>query len=335
MTHEVEVAPEGTRRPIDEPSALTIPARRHGSGLPVANVVSDRRAHTTGVVLALSASVAFAIMNALIKVSATGHPLTVGVWTRYVVHALIMLVAIGLMQRRLRDLRAAHLRGQIVRGVLLLTATVTSFVALAALPLPEATAILLTGPVMLTALAVPLLHERAGMAGWAGLVTAFLGATLIIRPGTGLFNVVALVPLAAALADSLYQIVTRRMRHQDSPTTTLFYTGLVGAVIMTPVVLLHPAELTVANILPFVTVGAAGAAAHLSLLLALRAAPMVIVAPVAYAGLIWATIIGATVFGTLPDPFAILGMTAIGCGGLLAFRSRDRGPEREATAIVS
>lgn len=124
------------------------------------------------------------------------------------------------------------------------------------------------------------------------------------------------------------------MRHRDSPTATLFYTGLVGAVLMTPVVLLHPDEVTIANVLPWVLVGALGAAAHLCLLLALRAAPVAVIAPIAYLGLIWATVIGATVFSAVPDGFAILGMVAIGAGGLWAIRSQGRGAGREPAVVV-
>lgn len=288
--------------------------------------------HVRGIALAMIASLCFSVMDAMVKFLANAHPMAVIIWTRYVVHVLIALAVIVAVDRGVRGLAAAHLPTQVLRGGLLFVSTASFFVALTLLPLPQASAISSTGPLILIAFAVPLLGEHPGRGQWLGVMIAFVGTVLIVKPGTDFFVWAALLPLVTAVAHSLYQIVTRRMRHRDSNTTTIFYTGIVGALVMTPIVLLRQADLTWEHVAPFVPVGVIGVVGHLSLLMALRSAPVSVVAPFAYTSLIWTTLFGFALWGFVPDTMAVAGMVAIGLGGLCATRGSGRHAEPLAVA---
>jgi hypothetical protein len=64
------------------------------------------------------------------------------------------------------------------------------------------------------------------------LMLGFLGVLIIVRPGSALLTLAALLPLAAAVCNSLYQIITRKFRETENPTTSNFITGVVGSVLM-------------------------------------------------------------------------------------------------------
>ena len=53
-----------------------------------------------------------------------------------------------------------------------------------------------------------------------------------MRPGLSIFDPKSLIPLAAAFFLSLYQIVTRKVSEYDSSETSLFYTSVVGIILM-------------------------------------------------------------------------------------------------------
>lgn len=286
-------------------------------------VVGD---HTRGIVFAILAAAGFATMDALAKFTTESHPLVVVVWVRYVVHTVLVVAIIGATTRDLRGLGRAHLGSQILRGALLLVSTLTFFAALTFLPLAQASAISSTGPVVLTLLAVPLLGERVSRAQLVGVIIAFAGAILIVRPGSDLFTVAALLPLVTALSHSLYQIVTRRMGDRDTPLTNLFFSGIVGAVALSIGVLAGGVEVTGEAILVAAPIGVIGVLAHFSLILALRASPVAIIAPFAYTSLIWTTVYGVLVWGFVPDILSLVGMGAIAAGGVYVMRARRRAP---------
>ena len=119
---------------------------------------------------------------------------------------------------------------QTLRSALLVVTTILFFTGLSYLPLADASAVMLVGPLFITALSMPLLGEHVGIRRWSGVVIGFVGALVIIRPGFDAMQPAALFPLAAATTYAFYQIATRILSRSDDTMTTLFYTPAVGAV---------------------------------------------------------------------------------------------------------
>ena len=53
-----------------------------------------------------------------------------------------------------------------------------------------------------------------------------------MRPGLSIFDIKSLIPLVAAFFLGMYQIVTRKASEFDSTETSLFYTSLIGILLM-------------------------------------------------------------------------------------------------------
>ena len=96
----------------------------------------------------------------------------------------------------------------------------------------ETHAIFASCPLIVAALSVIFLGEKVGWRRWSAILIGFIGILIMLRPGTKVFDPLSLIALGCAIAFAIYQILTRYVSSQDSPDTSLFYTGITGFVIL-------------------------------------------------------------------------------------------------------
>ena len=269
-----------------------------------------------GIALMVFAVGCFAGMDTIAKYLSQWYPVPVIVWARYALN-LAVLSAFLLATGRLDVWRAKRPGIQVARGFLLAGATLAYFTSIALMPLAEAASIGFVLPLFVAVLAVPMLGERLDMARLIAIGVGLGGALMIVRPGTGVFTWVSLLPLLMALCNALYQIFTRMVSGVDRPYTSLFYSALVGAILLsllmplywqTPQGWQHWALLVVVGTLA--TVG------HLALIRAYEYATASLLAPFIYTQLIWVMLLGWLLFGDFPDAWSLAGMAVITGSGL-------------------
>lgn len=276
-----------------------------------------------GVVMALLATVAYAVVDTLSKYQARDYPVEMIVWARYAV-PLVLLLTVFLPQRGRRMLHTAFPLLQLIRGVLLTAGTVFIVFAYRVMPIAEAQAISFIHPVLLTLLAVAFLGEKVSRLGWAAVLLGFSGVLVIVRPGGGLFTAAALLPLGLALSFSSYQIFTRLVARREDSINSLYCVLLVGSLVMSlalPFAWIAP---TAKGLLLFALIGVTSGAGHFLTIKALEYAPASLLAPFAYIQLLWVSILGMVVFGDFPDSITLIGMAIVVAGGLLVAASHRR-----------
>jgi drug/metabolite transporter (DMT)-like permease len=273
-----------------------------------------------GIVLILLMAACFAGLDTSVKYLGAFLPVLLLLWARYAFQAVVM--GLWLVLRPGPGFRVAHPKFQIARGALLMTASITSFVGLRYMPLAEFTAVGMLTPVVVTLLAAIFLGERVSALRWALVISGFAGALIVIRPGSGVFGWVAAFPLLMALSYGSFQALTAKLAALEQPLTTHFYTGLVGLVSITPVLLFSgidmPSVLRAAPPLQWallLAVGAFGTAGHLFLILALGLAPTATLMPFIYAQIAFALVSSGVVFAHVPDVWAWVGMGIIAASG--------------------
>jgi drug/metabolite transporter (DMT)-like permease len=101
------------------------------------------------------------------------------------------------------------------------------------LGLVESHAVFTCYPLLIAALSGPILGERVGWRRWAAIGVGFIGVLVILQPGVRVFEVEALIPLTSAFMFALYGLLTRYAARKDRTETSFFWTGTVGAVVMT------------------------------------------------------------------------------------------------------
>ena len=284
----------------------------------------QRQRPLLGIGLILTMGLWFVTLDTTAKYLGQVLPVVMGLFARYAVQAALM--GGWLAVRRARGggnlFRTEHPRFQLLRGSLLLATSALMFFGIRHMPVAEFTAVGMLSPVLVTVLAAVFLHEHVSLLRVALVAGGFVGALIVVRPGSGLFGWVALVPLLMALVYAGFQLLTRRLSNLEHPLTTHFYTGLVGTLIVAAVLLFQPPEAWAAlrNAPPFIwslllLAGVAGTVGHLCLILAMGMAPIATLMPFTYLQLAFASFAGWLVFRHVPDPAAFVGIAVVAACG--------------------
>ncbi len=275
----------------------------------------------------------FVSQDATIRALAKAYPVMEVAWARFAVHMLLVGAFVAWHSPHLVKSHRPPL--QLVRSGLLLATTVFAILALRNISFAEVQAIAAAVPVLVTALSVPLLGEKVGWRRWAGVMGGLTGALIIVGPVGGTFQWAVLLPLGAAFCNALYQIATRKLQGADSPTTTLFYTGMVGTVVCTltlPFNWVTP-DLTGAALM--LLLGTLGGISHFCLIRAYSVAPASTVAPFGYTTLVWAGLYSLILFGEELRLSTMAGTAVIVASGVYIFyREQMRSSVKPAAKSV-
>jgi drug/metabolite transporter (DMT)-like permease len=170
---------------------------------------------------------------------------------------------------------------------------------------------------------VPLLGEKVGIRRWIAVLIGLASVFIIIRPGFAAMHWAALLPLATAACFSLYQIATRVLSRSDSAATTYVYSAVVGMVATSMIAPFEWRAPDLAGWIGLALLGLIGGLSHFLMIRAFAQAPASLLAPFAYAQLIWATVIGFLWFGDFPDLWTLLGAALITASGIyVVYRER-------------
>jgi len=264
----------------------------------------------------------FVTMDSFVKIMIQSYPVPQVVWGRFTFHLILLMAFLNV--RLPGVVRTQKLKMQMLRSALLLVTTLLFFTGLLYNELATASAIMFVGPLVVTALSMPLLGERVGPRRWAGVVIGFSGALIIIRPGTDVVQLAALLPLAAAFTYAIYQIATRHLSHTEPGMTTLFYSALLGAIGMSFIVPFYWVWPDLQGWIMLGLIGFFGGLGHFAMIRSLSYAPAATVVPFTYSNLIWATLFGFVLFAELPDFWTVIGALIIAGSGLYIFHRENR-----------
>ena len=286
---------------------------------------ADRADTLRGIGLVLLAMLTFACMDGIVKHLTSDYSVVQILWVRYVI--LLMVSVLIARPRGLRQvLKTPRLGMQVGRSLVLLAEMGAFVVAWRYLTLADTHAIAAVAPLIVTLLAVCLLGERVGLHKMLAVAAGFAGVLVIIRPGQGVFNAAALIPLIAAALFALYQIMTRFVSRTDRPDTSLLYTAIVGVIILTvigPFSWRSPTGLDWGLLL---LVGLLGSGSHFALIKALQLAPASTLQPFNYSLFLWAIVVGFIGFDDLPDQWTFAGGASVVASGLYVLhRERAQG----------
>jgi drug/metabolite transporter (DMT)-like permease len=238
----------------------------------------------------------------------------------------------------LRAIAAGPLSWLFIRGLLLVISYTTYYLAFPVMPLADIVALYFTVPIFVTALAGPFLGEKIGWHRWLATMVGFGGVIVMLRPGSGVLNLAALLPLVAACTYGSAQLMTRRYSTNAPALVMSFYQNLMflaAAGLMALAMafffnggiasggngsldfLLRPWVMpSLRDLLLLAACGPISAIAMTLLSQAYRLTEANLVTPFEYSGLIWAALWGYAIFGETPDATMWLGAVLIVGAGL-------------------
>jgi drug/metabolite transporter (DMT)-like permease len=221
-------------------------------------------------------------------------------------------------------LRVASWPGQAARGLLFVVNSAFMVLGLSLLPLATVITIMFASPLITAALSAPLLAERVSPARWLAILAGFVGVLIVVRPGATGFEWALLLPVAAATANALRDIVTRRLSRTETSISMLLWSTLIVTAAALTTAPFGWQPVTAAAAAWFVAAGVFNAAAHFLLIEALRLGEAAAIAPVRYTSLIWAVLIGFLVWRELPDAWVWAGSAVIVASGVWMVRAESR-----------
>ncbi|AGT08672.1 DMT family transporter [Paracoccus aminophilus] len=283
-------------------------------GLGTLTGAENRRSmQTQGIILLLISIFTFTLMDATAKYLASRYDPVQIVWARFITNFAIVMLFIG--PRFGQVMRSNVPKVQVLRAITQLGSVGFFFTSLAYIGLAEATAIMDCNPVLITLGAALFLGERIGPRRIAGIIVALIGAMIIIRPGSGVFQPAAILPLLGAFSYAAGAILTRLAR-ADSTATSILWTATLGTVVTSAVVPFFWQPIQSADIWAFLLLGLFGTVAQALLIRAFSMAEAAAVAPFGYTGLVWAGVWGWLFWGNLPDLWTVIGATVVVSAGI-------------------
>ncbi len=278
----------------------------------------------------LCAVAAFAAMDACLKLLSPHYPALQVASLRGLV-ALPIVLAWAMATVGLRALARVHWRLHLLRGALGVVFMTAFVYGLRTLPLSTAYAITFVGPLLVTAMAVPLLRERVGPRRWTAIALGLVGVLVVLRPGGG--GVGTLAGLAVLLATVCYAaavITTRLLAQRDSAQALVFWflaaiavgAGLLALPEWRPVRMEHAGLLF--------GVAVAGTLGQVALTRAFSLGEASLVAPLEYTALLWVVGLDLALWGVLPDAATWTGAAIIVASGLYLLRRERVRPLKRA-----
>ncbi len=284
--------------------------------------------------LVVTVTMVFVTMDALAKVlTETGMAPESIMTFRYAI-VLTALAPWTVYHWKDRPLATSRPWLHVARGVLLIGTATTFVYALKYLPLEVATAIGFASPLYVTILSVPFLGEKVGMRRWMAVVLGFGGVLLILRPGGENFHWAMLLPLVTSLCWASSLIITRAMRGTERPMTVMIWSTGAGFLAILPFGIVAFEPPTGEQWVYLIVVAACNLAAQYLMIRAYMMAAASILAPFSYFTLLWATLVGVFIFGSVPDWLTIIGASVLAGSGLYVWH-RERMAVAKTAAPVS
>ena len=276
-----------------------------------------------GIIFANCAVLTFTVMDAVIKSVSQVFPTGEIIFFRNL-FAFIPLLAFAYWRHGGVPLKTSRPWGHVMRGVFGVTSMFCFFLSYKLMPLSDAIALGLSGPIFITVLSVPILGEHVGWRRWSAVIVGFIGVLVMTRPGSTLFDVHALVPLAAAVLYAVAMISIRKLGATEPPTTIVFHFTAFAALASLLTIPWGRVDPDQAWVLPaswtqlgiLIVVGLLGGVAQIVMTMAYQRARAATVASFDYTALIYGFLLGAIFYSERPDIFLIVGGCIVVAAGI-------------------
>lgn len=278
-----------------------------------------------GVVLVVLALMSFSCSDCCAKYLSGSLPAIEIAWLRYASFTLLAATAVVASGRAPVTRRPGL---ACFRGLAMFGSAIFFIMALGRMPIADATATSFSSPLIITLLAILVLGERIPPWRWAMLALGVLGMLLIVRPGTSAFNPAAIFALLCAFSWATGAVITRKMHDAEVPLTLLFYTAIVGFAVSSALLPLVWQAPSLRQWAIGTAMGGCTTLAHWLVIRAHRHAGASVLAPFSYTQLLWSTLFGMALFGTVPGATTLLGAGIIIATGLYGYFREHRADRR-------
>jgi len=283
-----------------------------------------------GITYILLSSLFFALMAATVKYLGD-MPTAEKIFFRNLVG---IFVAFSLVKKSGSSLFGNNKKLLILRSTFGLLGIAAYFYALANMKLSDAVILNKMSPFFVMIFAALFLKEKITKKQLIALVTAALGAILVIRPGFDSNLIPSLIALMSSLFAGVAYTLVRQLRKTDSAATVVFYFSFFSTIAMIPFMLSGSFVIpTALQALALLALGLFAAAAQMFMTNAYRHAEAGELSIYTYANIVFSSILGLVLFQEIPDFFSVVGAVLIISAGYLNYRAKEKEAAEKAAKL--
>ena len=208
---------------------------------------------------------------------------------------------------------------QIFRSVILVAEIFVTVCSFTIVGLVTTSAIFSCYPLLIVVFSYFILKEELTKLKLALVLLGFLGVLIIVRPGSDVFQLHSILPLIGAVLFALYGALTRMASFSDSSYTSLIWTGLIGAFFSTFLAPFYLLPIDRSDIFLMLILCILGVIGHFTLIKAFEFAEATVVQPFAYFHLVFAGIIGVSIFNESFSWPIIIGSSIVILAGISSY----------------
>ncbi len=261
-------------------------------------------------------------MDAVIKAQMQTHPVVVSIFLRFVMGGLVALLALAWLAPPRPT--GPEIRANLLRVPLVVLTAGSFFYSISQLPLAEAISLSFLAPAFIAVLGVVLLKEKLDRNILLALAAGFAGMLVMLLPklqeGITGSTLGVIAALFSAFAYAFNIILLRRLAVNQHPATIVAFQNWGPAVLLLPAAVWFWSSPDRADLAMFLLSGLLGTSGHLLLTYAFSRANASRLAPTEYTSLVWAAIIGFTMFGEVPTLYTFAGAALIVLGAFTLAR---------------
>ena len=273
-----------------------------------------------GILFAVAAYFSFSILDAFQKTAVINHSIFQLLFIKYI-FTLLLSCSEAKRKNNYKFWQSNNVKLQVLRSFFSIIESGCFVLAFRYLSLADVHSVGSLTPVIIVALSALILKENVSTKTWIAIFIGFLGVLIILRPGLSIFDIKSLLPLMAAFFLGLYQVVTRKVSENDSTETSLFYTSLIGFIVMSILAFVYWQPLTLNSYFLFTGIGIFFSMGIYFQIIALSKARASIIQPFHYTLIFWAIILGYLVYDDLPNIPTIVGAIIIAASGIYVLRA--------------
>lgn len=217
-----------------------------------------------------------------------------------------------------------------MRGGFGLAAMQLWFYAVSVVPLPLATALSFTSPLISAALAVLIFKEKGSVAMWVSMLIGFVGVFVILRPGTEAFDWNALWVMFTAAMWSISGIIIKSLTKTESPVAVVFFMGLIMTPLSLPFLFINWQVPVGEEWLWLIALGLVSCLFQIALSYAIATTDLVNILPFDFTRLLFVSILAYFFFGEVLDSWTLIGALIIVASTVAATHHEGRKARRIA-----
>ena len=270
---------------------------------------------TIGILFAIFAYFSFSLLDATQKTLVIYYSVFQLLLIKYFFVLFLSLIE-SRRKKNISFYKSKNIKMQIFRSLLSVFESGFFVLSFKYLSLADAHSVGSLAPVIVVALSAIILKERVSIKTWIAIFIGLIGVLIILRPTSSIFDPKALLPLVAAFALGLYQVITKKVSEYDSTEVSLFYTSIVGIIIMSILASSFWKPIDASSYILFIAIGVFFSLGIYLQIIALSKARASIIQPFHYTLIFWAIILGYIFYDDIPDFFTLIGALIITVSGI-------------------